>query len=208
MRAGLAQRRRLVAAALAGISVVCTISALRPSPVATRALWVAARDLTGGAPIAAGDVKLERVPSGDLPAGAMAAATHPVGRLLAAPMRRGEPLTDVRLLSPSLLTASDQPNDVAVPVRIADGAATIALVHAGDLVDVIAVAAADNPTPAAGSTAVHDVRVLATPTLHNAAATGDETAGLLIVAATTHQAAALAAAAANSQLSVAVQPRP
>jgi len=44
------------AALQAGIAVIATTSALRPPAIATRAVWVTARDLSGGAPIAAADV--------------------------------------------------------------------------------------------------------------------------------------------------------
>jgi hypothetical protein len=43
---------------------------------------------------------------------------HPEGRTLAGPVRAGEPVTDVRLVSPSL--AAGYPGRVLVPVRIAD----------------------------------------------------------------------------------------
>jgi Flp pilus assembly protein CpaB len=139
-----------------------------------------------------------------VPDGSLDSAVSPVGRLLADPVRRDEPLTDVRLLGTSLLTATDDPGTVAVPVRVADGGAAIALVHAGDEVDVIAVSDPALATTSTGSTVVHDVRVLATPT-HDSTDTSDDGAGLLIVAASPRQAADLARAAAASQLSVAVR---
>jgi Flp pilus assembly protein CpaB len=205
--ARLALRRRLLVAVLTGIGVVCGISAARPTPPPTRSVGVAARDLPGGEPLAAADLAPRRLPSADVPDATLPASVSPVGRLLAAPMRRGEPLTDVRLLSPSLLTATDQPGAVAVPVRVADGPAALALVHAGDLVDVLATSDAGAGDPLAGSTVVHDVRVLATPA-HDAAADNGgspDSAGLLIVAASPRQAAALAQAAAGARLSVAVR---
>jgi Flp pilus assembly protein CpaB len=202
----LALRRRLVAAALAGVAVICTVSALRPAAAPTGTVWVAARDLSGGGPLAAADVTVERLPTVDVPNGAVGGEAALVGRMLAAPMRRGEPFTDVRLLSPSLLAASDLAGTVAVPVRVADGPAALALVHAGDTVDVIAVADSAVGGPAISTTVVHDVRVLATPARSAGSGDGsDASAGLLIVAADKHQAAALARATATSQLSVAVQ---
>jgi Flp pilus assembly protein CpaB len=61
-----------------------------------------------------------------------------LGRLVAGPVRRGEPLTDVRLLGPSLLAAVARgPDVVAVPVRFADAGAA-ALLRPGDRVDVLA----------------------------------------------------------------------
>jgi Flp pilus assembly protein CpaB len=205
----LATRRRLAVAAFTGLAVVCGLNALRPPTTPTRRVLIAVHDLSGGSPLAAGDLAVERLPSRDVPAGAFSAAAGVTGRLLAGPMRRGEPVTDVRLLSPSLLTAADQPDAVAVPVRVADGAAALALVHVGDVVDVIATADPGVGVPTAGSTVVHDVRVLATPATGSpadAVDSGDTSgAGLLIVAATDRQAAALAQAGAGSRLSVAVR---
>jgi Flp pilus assembly protein CpaB len=205
--ARLALRRRLIAAALAGVAVIATVSALRPPAAPTGTVWVAARDLTGGAPVAAADVASERLPTADVPAGAARTRAGVVGRLLAAPMRRGEPFTDVRLLSPSLLAAAALPGDVAVPVRVTDGPAALALVHTGDTVNVIAVADSGDGNPATSTAVVHDVRVLAIPARSAPSGDGsDAGGGLLIVAANGHQAAALARAATTSQLSVAVQP--
>lgn len=203
----LAFRRRLVVAILTGIAVVSGLSALRPSPPPTQPVWVAARDLPGGEPLASGDIRIERLPTADVPADAFSANTNLVGRLLAAPMRRGEPLTDVRILSASLLTATDEPDDVAVPVRVADGPATLALVHAGDLIDVIAAPDSGTGGRPASFTVVHDVRVLATPTHDNDPGSGD-TGGLLIVEASNRQAARLAQAATGARLSIAVRRGP
>jgi Flp pilus assembly protein CpaB len=205
--------RRLVVAILVGIAVVCSLSALRPAAAHTTAIWVAAHDLPGGTPIAAGDLRVERLPAVDVPAGALSGSTSVAGRLLAGPMRRGEPLTDVHILSAALLAATDQPDAVAVPVRVDDGPAALALVHAGDRVDVLAVSDGGGSVPGGGSdpadagSVVHDVRVLATPTRRDDASTGD-TAGLLIVEASHRQATALARAAAGYRLSVAVRSSP
>jgi Flp pilus assembly protein CpaB len=196
--------RRLLAALLCGIAVVCAITAARPAAEPTARVWVAEHDLSGGALLTSSDVALRRFPTGVVPAGALPAAADVVGRLLAAPMRRGEPLTDVRLVSTALLDAIDRPGDVAVPVRVADGTATRALVHAGDTVDVIATTDPADGVAATGSAVVHDVRVLATPTTDADPGSGDAV-GLLIVAASPRQAAALAGASTDARLSVEVR---
>jgi pilus assembly protein CpaB len=204
-------RRRLLAAALAGIAVVCAIDALRPATPPTREVWVAARDLSGGQPLQPADVRAERLPRADVPSGALASGRAPIGRMLAAPMRDGEPITDVRLLSTSLLAASAAPGDVAVSVRVADGPAATALVHPGDLVDVLAAADPDQPGPQREVGVVHDVRVLAVPTTEasdGVAAAGSDGPGLLIVEADPAQAATLARAATGARLSVAVREPP
>jgi Flp pilus assembly protein CpaB len=96
---------------------------------------------------------------------------------------------------------------VAVPVRVADGPAALALVRAGDLIDIIAAADPADGGPAATTTVAHGVRVLASPASLAATSgdTSDDSAGLIIVEATSQQAAALAEASTGARLSVAVR---
>ena len=62
-------------------------------------------------------------------------ADDPVGEVLAAPLRAGEPVTDVRLVG---ARADDgQPGLVAVPVRLPDPG-MVALLDVGDRIDVVA----------------------------------------------------------------------
>jgi pilus assembly protein CpaB len=209
LRRQIALRRRLVVAAFSGLAVVSGLSAVRPSAAPTQRVWVAARDLPGGEPLASTDLRIERLPIPDVPAGAVSTSSRVTGKLLAAPMRRGEPLTDVRILSSSLLSATDAPGDVAVPVRVADGPATLALVHVGDMVDVIAAPDPDSGGPPTTFTVVRDVRVLAVPASDGADDTSSgDTAGLLIVETTGTQAARLAEASTGAQLSIAVRRQP
>jgi Flp pilus assembly protein CpaB len=79
-----------------------------------------------------------------------------VGRTLAAPVRAGEPVTDVRLVGPSILAG--YPGRVALPVRIADSDA-VALLRPGDHVGLLA---ADPRRGTAAAVAV-DVPVLSIP---------------------------------------------
>ena len=58
-----------------------------------------------------------------------------MGRTLAAPLREGEPVTDVRVVAEGLLAG--YPSLVAAPVRIADAGA-VRLLRVGDRVDVVA----------------------------------------------------------------------
>jgi hypothetical protein len=121
------------------------------------------------------------------------------GRLLAAPMRRGEPLTDVRLLEPTLLAALPDADLVAVPVRIVDGSAA-ALVRAGDVVDVLA-ASDVTGTATRATTVATGLRVLAVPGQIRSSGDG---AGLVVVASTRVQATALAQAS-GGRLSLVVE---
>lgn len=193
-------RRRLLSAAFAAVAVVAALRVLAPSPPPTVAVWAAAHDLAGGRPLTLADLRTVALPLAAVPHGALRADARVVGRLLAAPMRRGEPLTDVRLLQPSLLAALPQRGLVAVPVRVADGPAALALAHPGDLVDVLAVADPGDGGPTT-RTVADRLQVLAVPASD---ATGDG-AGLVVLAATPAQAGALAQASATGRLSLALQ---
>jgi Flp pilus assembly protein CpaB len=152
--------------------------------------------------LSAADLRRVALPVGAVPAGALRAGAGVVGRLLAAPVRRGEPLTDVRLLGPSLLRALPTPGLVAVPVRVADGSAAAALVKPGDLVDVLQVADPTGGGSRVPLTVASRVEVLAVP---GPSAAGADGAGLVVLAATEEQAGALAQASAGARLSLALQ---
>jgi Flp pilus assembly protein CpaB len=143
----------------------------------------------------------------------MRAEATVLGRMLAAPMREGEPVTDVRLLEPSLLSALGRPGLVAVPVRLTDGAAAAAVLHPGDVVDVLSVGSEAGPDPSdpsasdpaapAARVVADSVTVLSVPAA--ARLDGNDGGGLVVVAATATQAATLARAAVTTRLSVALR---
>lgn len=131
-----ARRRWLLAAGLAAAAVATALPALAPPPPTGTTVLAAARDLAAGTPLAAGDVVGVLLPDELLPDGALGPGEQVAGRLVAGPVRRGEPLTDVRLVGPGLLALAGDPDLVAVPVRLADPASA-ALVRPGDRVDVL-----------------------------------------------------------------------
>jgi pilus assembly protein CpaB len=195
--------RRLIAALCAGVAVLAAVKAVTPHAPRTVAVWAAARDLSGGSPLRTADIRAVALPVGSVPAGALLAGAPVAGRLLAAPMRRGEPITDVRLLGPSLLTSLPDPGLVAVPVRVADGSAAAALVHPGDVVDVLAAGDPETGRRSARPVVVASgVRVVAVPARAGIASDGG---GLVVVAVDRAQAAALAAAASGERLSLALR---
>ncbi|MEU6429737.1 SAF domain-containing protein [Microbispora sp. NPDC046973] len=210
-----ARRRRPIAAVLAGLAVACVLLAVR-SPDGVEVL-AAARDLTGGR-LAASDLVVVRLPPDTVPAGAYTPGAPVTGRALAGPLRRGELLTDARLLGPGLFrqtltgqasggsagggpaaqagASAAEPGLVATPVRIADPDAA-RLLSPGDVIDVLA-ALEDGPFQA--RTVAQEVRVIARPS-------GRTDGGALLVLATTlGQAAELAQAQAQGRLSVTIRP--
>jgi hypothetical protein len=142
------------------------------------------------------DLVVRRYPVGVAPIGSSA---HAVGRTLAAPVRAGEPVTDVRLVTPTLVAAF--PDRVAFPVRIADAAA-VALLRPGDHVALVAA----DPRRGSAAYVATDVPVLALP----APADDDEGAAaglpgrLVVVAATPSDVGQIAGAAATDLLSVVI----
>jgi hypothetical protein len=130
------RRRRVVAAGLVAVAALIVAAGLRAPPPPTVGVLAAAHDLAGGAELGAGDVVTVRLPPAAVPDGAL--RDHAAGRRTAGPLRRGEPLTDARLLGPGLL-AGYPPGTVAAPVRVAD-ADVGALLQSGDHVDILAAA--------------------------------------------------------------------
>jgi hypothetical protein len=94
----------------------------------------AARDLPGGVALGGADVRTVNLPAELVPAGAVKAATEVGGRILAAPTRSGEPLTDARFVSPGLAGGLSS-GLVAYPLRL-DDAEVAALLRVGDRIDL------------------------------------------------------------------------
>ncbi len=135
--------RRVTAAALV---VLAGIAALRSNPDGElAAVVVAARDLGPGIALTADDVRLERRSAQTIPDGSQLDLGVVVGSTLAGAARRGEVLTDVRLLGSRLAESTAGPDARIVPLHLAD-TALIDLVRPGDVVDVLA--ASDNDTDA------------------------------------------------------------
>jgi Flp pilus assembly protein CpaB len=130
--------------AAAGLVVLAGVAALRPNPDSDRAdVVVAARDLSPGAALTPDDLRLEKRVAANIPDGSQADIGVVLGSTLAGPARRGEVLTDVRLLSRRLAESTAGPDARIVPVHPADSA-LIDLVRAGDVVDVVAASDADS----------------------------------------------------------------
>lgn len=126
--------RRIAAAVLV---VLAAIAALRPDPGDARTdVVVAAHDLSPGITLTADDVKTESRSAATLPDGTRHAAADVVGATLAGPARRGEILTDVRVLGSRLTGLTAGPDARVVPLHLTD-AAVLDLIRPGDVVDVL-----------------------------------------------------------------------
>ncbi len=142
--------RRGAAAVLVALAAIL---ALRSDPHGGhRQTVVAARDIKPGVAITTEDVQLESRLIDTLPDGSQSEWDAVLGATVAGPVRRGEVITDVRLVGARLTQETAGPDARAVPLQLADGA-VLDLVRAGDVVDIVA-------APTGGSEA--QPRVIAT----------------------------------------------
>jgi Flp pilus assembly protein CpaB len=184
VRRAVLRRRRLVAAVLVAVAVATGVRAAAGPPPPTVPVPTAARDLPAGTVLTEADVTTVEFAEGTAPDDLAGDVT---GRVLAAPVRRGEPVTDVRLVGPAL--ARSHPEGTALPVRLPD-AEMAGLLRVGDVIDLIAT------DPQAGTAIVvaDDVPVLALPPADDAA-TGGQSGAVVVVAAAPEDLTGLSSAA-------------
>jgi Flp pilus assembly protein CpaB len=179
-RSVLAHRRGL-AALCAGLAVLVALQAQAAPPPPRSSVLVASRDLAAGVPVSADDLTRGAFAPDSVPEGVIGRLADAVGRTTVGPVRRGEPLTDVRLLGAGMLER--HPGSVVVPVRIGDQAA-VDLLRVGDRVDILA---ADPQGDGPATTVASRVPVVAIPPA------GRNSSGLvpgaLVVVATTAETA-------------------
>jgi Flp pilus assembly protein CpaB len=209
--------RRPLAALAAAVAVYCAATALAPEPPPTVAVLAAAHDLPGGTVLSSADLRTLRLPSAAVPDGALRAGAGPPARVLAGPVRAGEPLTDARFVSPGLVRRTGA-GLVAYAIRI-DDADAAALVRPGDRVDVLSATAT---AARAADTVASGITVIALPGRADgsggAAGAGRAGAGivaggngrgaLVVVAVPSRVAAELAQASVNGRLSLAITAGP
>jgi pilus assembly protein CpaB len=190
--------RRIGAGLLVGLAVIMALTPGQGESVGD-AVMVAARDLPPGTVLGAGEVTRRELPAEMTPDGAVQSEAAVLGRTLAAPVRRGEPLTDVRLTGSELArAASANPDAVSVPLRLADPGVA-ALLHIGAAVDVVTIGERqDEPVVLA-----HDARVLAVLKADNHTKVHD--GELVLVALDPIAATRVAAASISKDLTVTVR---
>ncbi|RBY94214.1 Flp pilus assembly protein CpaB [Blastococcus sp. TBT05-19] len=192
--------RRLAAGLLAALALAL---ALRPDPAPAdpastdRPVVVATSDLPAGTRLSAEHLAVVPLPEGAVPAGVVDRTELLHHQVLAAAVRRGEPLTDARLVGAGLTTLLPT-GQVAAPVRLADLAVT-ALVRPGDRVDVLATGTGTGATERVASGAL----VLAAP---GHAGDDEAGAGLLLLAVDEGTATRLATASAGATLTISLPP--
>jgi pilus assembly protein CpaB len=183
-------RRKL--ALLATLAAVLTgLAAAMPEGPPTMTVVRAAAALEGGRRLTLDDLETAQVVAADAPDEVMADPEALVGRTLAAPVPRGQVLSEHAVVS-----ARASPGRVLAPLRLADAEAT-ALLRAGDVVDVLAA----DPQAEEAFVAGRGVRVVTVPV--PAESVGADPAGaLVLVEVDAETARVLARAAVSATLTV------
>jgi pilus assembly protein CpaB len=148
IRIAVRRYRRLLRAVLIVIGVAIVVAQLSPKPAPTTAIVAAARDLPAGAVLTAADLRTIALPPAVVPAGATTDATALVDRQLSGPLRRGEPVIDIRLTDGVL--SRPAVGLVSAPVRLADSQAA-QLLQPGQRIDVLAASTAVGDVGIAGA---------------------------------------------------------
>lgn len=196
IRRAVLARRRPLAALLTAVAVATGLHAAATPPPATVDVVVATRDLPAGVVVEADDLRMAGFAPDSVPAGTSDDPDDAVGRTLAAPLRAGEPMTDVRLVGPAL--TEGYPGLSAVPVRLPD-AGMADLLRVGDVVDLVAA----DPQGGSATIVATRVPVLAVPaTTSEVGATGLP-GRLVVVGVTPGDVAVIADASARTFLTVA-----
>ncbi len=199
LRRRVLRHRRVLLALCLAVTVFAGLRAVMPPAPETVPLLVAARDLPAGQVLTDADLETVQVPSGLLPAG-LQSASEAAGRTTTGPVRRGEAVTDARLVTAALLEG--YPGHVALPLRLPDPA-TVDLLRVGDRIDLLAT----DPATGEAATVAIDVPVVSIP---QAQSTGSTAAGahltgrLVVLAVRPTTARALAAAAATRYLAAVI----
>lgn len=194
VRRAVLARRRLLAALLTAVAVAAGLHAAAAPPPATVAVAVAARDLPAGTLLAPGDLRSVGFAPGSVPAGVSRDAA---GRTLAAPLRAGEPVTDVRLVGPAL--TEGYPGLSAVPVRLPDPAMA-ALLRVGDHVDLVSA----DPQGGPAGVVARDVPVLALPAPGSGTGVAELPGRLVVIGALPADVPRIADASARTFLTIAL----
>lgn len=213
LRRFLRRQRRWVAAALASLAVLCALSALTPGDPPVSSLLVAAADMPTGHVLTANDLTYATWSAESAVQLPLTDQASVLGRPLAAPIERGEPLTSTRVVGPNYLDqlqGTQQAELVGAPVRLAD-AHQAQLIRPGDRIDVLA--ASDTRESSIARTVATDALVLSVPGTADTTGEGflnkvgpsNDGSVVTILGVTADTALELAAAATRGSLSIVIK---
>ncbi len=156
VRRAVMRHRPLLVAALLAAALVAAVAAARPPAGPAEPVAVAERDLASGQVLTADDVTAVEMDPELVPTGTYSPAEAPLTRVVAGPVRRGEPITDVTVVGPGL-AAGLPAGHVLTTVSVRTAADT--LVRSGDVVRVVAT----DPRGATSEVVSHAATVVVVP---------------------------------------------
>lgn len=187
----LLRHRRPLAALFAALAVLLGLAQIHSEPPG-RDVVVAAHDLASGTVLTADDVEFARLSHSVAPAHSAQQVDDVVGRAVAGPMRRGEVVTDRRVIRADRMSGFPD-GAVLATVRLADADA-LSNLRVGDSVDVVAV---DPDSESHADVVAHGAEIVTLPPSF------DDSGGVPVGVATTEkEALELAERALDSRLSV------
>lgn len=193
LRTRVLAHRRLLAFCCVVAAVASALHVLAPPAPTTVRVRVAAADVAAGSVLRTEDLAWVDFAEGSIPDGLSPA---PVGRTTTGPVRRGEPITDARLVAPDLMAGHG--DRIAVPVRLPDPAA-VTLLRAGDTVDLLAA----DPASGRAVTVARAALVVTIPRAEEAAATQGQAGRVVVMAIEPDEVEAVTVAAVQAFLTLA-----
>ncbi len=193
LRTRVLAHRRLLAFCCVVAAVASALHVLAPPAPTTVRVRVAATDVAAGSVLGADDLTWVAFAEGTVPDGV---AETPVGRTTTGPVRRGEPITDARLVAPDLMQGHE--DRVAVPVRLPDPAA-VALLRTGDRVDLLAA----DPASGRALTVARTALVVSVPHDEEAVASQGQAGRVVVLAIAPEEVEAVTVAAVRDFLTIA-----
>ena len=150
----------MIAAILALIGALLLVGTVHGSTSSSVKTLVARNEIASGSVIIGKDVELRDVPIHLVADGSFHSSSDAIGEIAVGAIRRGEIITDARVVAPALLNDSGR---VAIAITLSDSANS-QLVHAGDHVNVLV--GQSNAVAATGALSARivasDVEVLST----------------------------------------------
>lgn len=193
LRTRVLAHRRLLAFCCVVAAVASALYVLAPPAPTTVRVRVAAADVPAGRVLRADDLTWLSFAEGTVPDGV---TETPVGRTTTGPVRRGEPITDARLVAPDLMAGHD--GRVAIPVRFPDPAA-VTLLRSGDTVDLVAA----DPAAGRASTVAREAVVVSVPRSEEGDDAGAQAGRVVVMAVEPDEVEAVTVAAVRDFLTVA-----
>ena len=184
------------------------VAAMPASARATTPVAVAARDLSGGAVLGAGDVRMLEWPAGMSPPGYVAESSILIGQELVVPIRANEPILQNKLAGAAVsgLAAVIPPGMRAVSVKVDEVIAVGGFAVPGSRVDVIATMPSEMRGPGVSRIVLQKLKVIAVGQTYEVSERSEpQDASVITLLVTPEQAEVLTLASTEGRIQLALR---